>query len=51
MRGDKKVDQLISIHETETKLKQVKNTSKRLALEITDYEERSKDVQLYRVTK
>jgi hypothetical protein len=29
----------------------VQYQNKRLSLEITDFEERSKDVQLYRVTK
>jgi len=32
-------------------LKHVQYVSKRLRLEITDYTERAKDVQLYRVTK
>lgn len=39
------------ISEFKTKLKRVRYEKKRLDLEIKDFEERAKDVQLYRVTK
>lgn len=40
-----------AIHDTDTRLKHVQYMNKRLSLEIDDFKERSKDVQLYRVTK
>ena len=40
-----------SIFKTNAVLKHVKYVSKRLELEILDYEARATDVQLYRVTK
>jgi hypothetical protein len=40
-----------SISEFKTGLKRVRYVKQRLDLEIEDFEERAKDVQLYRVTK
>ena len=42
---------MIQILKFETSLKQVQYENKRLKLQIVDFEERAKDVQLYRVTK
>jgi hypothetical protein len=39
------------ISKFKTDLERVKYVKKRLDLEIKDFEERAKDVQLYRVTK
>ena len=50
-RGDEKVANMIQILKFKTSLKQVQYENKRLKLQITDFEERAKDVQLYRVTK
>jgi len=50
-RGTEKVNAMNSIFKTNAVLKHVQYVSKRLRLEITDFIERSKDVQLYRVTK
>ena len=50
-RGKAKVNLMEKISEFKTFLKRVKYQKKRLDLEITDFEERAKDVQLYRVTK
>lgn len=50
-RGDAKVKKLESISEFKTGLKKVRYQKKKLDLEIQDFEERAKDVQLYRVTK
>lgn len=51
IRGRNKVDLMKNISNFKTNLKKVKYQKKRLDLEIQDYEERAKDVQLYRVTK
>jgi len=50
-RGDKKVKLLEDIANFKTGLKRVKYQKEKLDLEITDFEERAKDVQLYKVTK
>lgn len=50
-RGDKKVDLLEKIADFKTGLKRVKYQKEKLDLEIRDFEERAKDVQLYKVTK
>jgi len=50
-RGGAKVDQMNAISEFKTYLKRVRYQTERLELEILDFEERAKDVQLYRVTK
>lgn len=50
-RGDDKVKLMNLISEFKTGLKTVKYQEKKLCLEILDFEERAKDVQLYRVTK
>ena len=50
-RGAQKVELMRAISTFKTSLKKVKYQKKRLDLEIQDYEERAKDVQLYRVTK
>ena len=50
-RGDAKVELMELISEFTTGLKRVNYQKKRLDLEIKDFEERAKDVQLYRVTK
>jgi hypothetical protein len=50
-KGDKKVKLMNKISKFKTDLKRVRYVSKRLDLEIKDFEERAKDVQLYRVTK
>lgn len=50
-RGDEKVKLMESISEFKTGLKRVRYVKQRLDLEIEDFEERAKDVQLYRVTK
>lgn len=50
-RGDAKVQLMNKISEYKTSLARVKYQKKRLELEILDFEERAKDVQLYRVTK
>jgi hypothetical protein len=42
---------MTNILRNKTMLKQVMYENKRLKLQITDFEERAKDVQLYRVTK
>ena len=42
---------MTNILKNKTLLKQVMYENKRLKLQITDFEERAKDVQLYRVTK
>jgi len=51
IRGDQKVKLMEAISEFKTGLKRVRFQKKRLDLEIKDFEERAKDVQLYRVTK
>lgn len=50
-RGEAKVTNMTNILKNKTLLKQVMYENKRLKLQITDFEERAKDVQLYRVTK
>lgn len=50
-RGEAKVQNMTNILKNKTLLKQVMYENKRLKLQITDFEERAKDVQLYRVTK
>lgn len=50
-RGDAKVDKMEKISEFKTFLRKVRYQKKKLDLEILDYEERAKDVQMYRVTK
>jgi hypothetical protein len=50
-RGNKKVKNLDEILNSKTELKQVKTQVKRFTLLIEDLIERTKDVQLYRVTK
>ena len=50
-RGDAKVSMMNAISEFKTGLKRVRYQKKKLDLEIMDFEERAKDVQLYRVTK
>jgi len=50
-KGIAKVDLMNRISEFKTGLKRVRYQKKRLDLEIKDFEERAKDVQLYRVTK
>lgn len=50
-KGDAKVANMTNILRNKTMLKQVMYENKRLKLQITDFEERAKDVQLYRVTK
>lgn len=50
-RGDEKVKLMNAISEFKTGLKRVRYQKQRLDLEIRDFEERAKDVQLYRVTK
>lgn len=42
---------MMEILKHNTRLKQIKYEVKRYTLEIEDYKERAKDVQLYRVTK
>jgi len=42
---------MTNILKNKTLLKQVMYENKRLKLQLTDFEERAKDVQLYRVTK
>ena len=50
-RGNQKVDNMRKILTYNTNLKQVEYENKRLRLQIRDFIERAKDVQLYRVTK
>lgn len=50
-RGDAKVKMMNAISEFKTGLKRVRYQKKKLDMEILDFEERAKDVQLYRVTK
>jgi hypothetical protein len=50
-RGDAKVDKMEKISEFKTFLRKVRYQKKKLDLEILDFEERAKDVQMYRVTK
>lgn len=50
-KGDAKVANMTNILRNKTMLKQVMYENKRLKLQITDFIERAKDVQLYRVTK
>ena len=50
-RGKQKVDNMGKILLANTTLKQVESANKRLRLQIRDFIERAKDVQLYRVTK
>mgnify|MGYP001495158629 CR=1 FL=1 len=50
-KGNAKVDILESIAQFRTFLRKVKYKKKKLDLEILDFEERAKDVQMYRVTK
>lgn len=50
-RGKKKVNLMESISNFKTGLKKVQYQKDKLDLEIKDFEERAKDVQLYRVTK
>jgi hypothetical protein len=50
-RGEDKVKLMNRISKFKTDLERVKYVKKRLDLEIKDFEERAKDVQLYRVTK
>jgi hypothetical protein len=50
-RGDAKVDKMEKISEFKTFLRKVRYQKKKLDLEIQDFEERAKDVQMYRVTK
>lgn len=50
-RGNQKVDNMRKILTYNTALKQVEYENKRLRLQIRDFIERAKDVQLYRVTK
>ena len=50
-KGEDKVKLMNRISKFKTDLERVKYVKKRLDLEITDFEERAKDVQLYRVTK
>jgi hypothetical protein len=50
-RGDVKVERLESIAKFKTSLRKVSYQKKKLDLEILDFEERAKDVQMYRVTK
>lgn len=50
-KGDSKVQNMTNILRNKTMLKQVMYENKRLKLQIVDFEERAKDVQLYRVTK
>lgn len=51
LRGNKKVRNMEEILNSKTELKQVKTQVKRFTLLIEDLVERTKDVQLYRVTK
>ena len=51
MRGNQKVTNMEKILDYKTKLKIVKTVNKRMKLQIEDFKERAKDVQLYRVTK
>ena len=51
LRGNQKVDNMRKILTYNTALKQVEYENKRLRLQIRDFIERAKDVQLYRVTK
>jgi len=51
IRGDNKVKLMEAISDFKTGLKRVLFSKKRLDLEILDFEERAKDVQLYRVKK
>jgi hypothetical protein len=50
-RGDIKVSKMASISDFKRTLRTVRYQKKRLDLEILDFEERAKDVQMYRVTK
>lgn len=50
-RGDTKVKMLNAISEFKTGLKRVSYQQKKLLLEIEDFKEKAKDVQLYRVTR
>ena len=50
-RGDAQVDKMEKISEFKTFLRKVRYQKKKLDLEILDYEQRAKDVQMYRVTK
>jgi cilia- and flagella-associated protein 43 len=50
-RGDQKVEKMEKISEFKTFLRKVHYQKKKLDLEILDFEERAKDVQMYRVTK
>jgi len=50
-RGEEKVNNMNQILKHKTTLKQVTCENKRLEYQIVDFEERAKDVQLYRVTK
>jgi molecular chaperone DnaK (HSP70) len=50
-KGIDKVNLMNKISEFKTGLKRVRYQTERLGLEIRDFEERAKDVQLYRVTK
>jgi len=50
-KGNAKVEKMKEISTFKTGLKRSSYETKKLKLEITDFEERAKDVQLYRVTK
>ena len=50
-KGDMKIRLMNDISNFKVSLKKVSYQKKRLDLEIKDFEERAKDVQLYRVTK
>lgn len=50
-KGDAKVQNMTAILKNKQELKKVMYENKRLKFQITDFEERAKDVQLYRVTK
>ena len=50
-RGNRKINAMEEISKTKTELKKVEYQSKKLQLEIIDFIERAKDVQLYKVTK
>ena len=50
-RGNKKIEQMKNILFHQTQLREIEIQDKILQLRITDFKERAKDVQLYRVTK
>jgi hypothetical protein len=50
-KGEQKIKLMNEISTFKVNLKKVSYQKKRLDLEIKDFEERAKDVQLYRVTK